>query len=256
MSALFQVLAESGVDGTLDELMRSSQSAFERTELEDLFQDHGAISPSELFDRLVHSNVLLSIGHRFGLSDNGRKLSLLISAINGADIADVFRRVQRIDGVSLAYELVRQDMTKVFFDNLIEKPGVGSLYICSPWINPTERQLDELAYAMLNQERRSGVRPELLVISRPPDKGQGGKEGGLTAFRKLGATIYYNQRLHSKLYIRSPDDGGGVLLAIVGSKNLTRTNYYELGIIINGDNHIVNQLITYFLNLVNLSEEE
>ena len=256
MSVLLQVLAESGVDETLDELMKSSEAVFERNELENLFQDHGATSPSELIDSLLHSNVLQAIGQRFGLSDNGRKLSLLISAIDGANIEDVFRRLRRIDGHRLAYELVRQGMTNIFFDTLITNPGFSALYVCSPWINPTDKDIARLKYAMIHQERRNGERPELLVITRPPEIQPPGIESGLASFRELSARIYYHKRLHSKLYIREPDPSGGVLLAMVGSENLTRSNYLELGIMINGDDQIVNQLIRHFVELANISEEE
>jgi len=49
MSTLLEVLAEHGVDETLDELMKSSEAAFDRTVLENLFQDHGAIAPDQVF---------------------------------------------------------------------------------------------------------------------------------------------------------------------------------------------------------------
>ena len=256
MSVLLQVLAESGVDQTLDRIMASSEAAFERNELENLFLDNGAHSPGELFDRLLQSNVFQSIGDRFGLSQNGRKLSLLIGAINGADINDVFRRLRRIDGYDLAYELVREGMTSLFFDSLIEKPGFGTLYICSPWINPSDKDARQLKYAAIKQQERKGVAPEILVITRPPEDHPKGTEKGLEPFRELNAKIFYNKKVHTKLYIREPDPAGGVLLAIVGSQNLTRSTYLELGILIRGDDQVVNQLIAHFMELSNVSKEE
>ena len=256
MSALLQVLSESAVDQTLDILMASSEAAFERNKLENLFLDHGANSPGDLFDRLLYFNVFQAIGDRFGLSQNGRKLSLLISAINGADINDVLRRIRRIDGYDLAYELVREGMTSLFFDSLIEKPGFNALYICSPWINPSEIVASKLKYAAIKQQERKGVAPEIFVITRPPKDHLRGTEVGLESFRELNAKIFYNKKVHSKLYIREPDSAGGVLLAIVGSQNLTRSTYLELGILIKGDDQVVNQLITHFIELSNVSEEE
>lgn len=256
MTVLLQVLAESGVDTTLDALMKSSEPSFERTQLENMFLDNGAVSPSDLFDRLLHSNVLQSIGERFGLSANGRRLSLLLAAINGADIHDTYLRIRRIDGIAAAYELVRQGMTRLFFESLVDSPGFGTLYVCSPWINPSERDIAKLKYAVLKQEERRGALPEILVITRPPDDRPKGAEDGLQPFRDVGAKVYYNKKVHSKLYIREPDVGGGTLLAIVGSENLTRSNYLELGIQISGDDQIINQLIKHFLELTNISEEE
>lgn len=255
MSTLLQVLAEPGVDETLNELMKSSEAGFDRNHLENLFQDHGAISPVQLFDRLLHSNVLQIIGQRFGLSDHGRKLSLLISAINGADIEDVFFRLRRIDGQRPTYELVRQGMTRVFFDTLLERPRFGALYVCSPWINPTDADCRKLKYAMTVEERRTGVRPRLHVVTRPPEDQPIGIERGLDCFREVDATIYYHKRLHSKLYIREPGLDGGLLLAIVGSENLTRSNLLELGIMVSGDDRVVNQLIRHFADLANISDE-
>ena len=255
MSTLLQVLAEPGVDETLVELMKPSEAGFDRNHLENLFQDHGAKSPVQLFDRLLHSNVLQTIGQRFGLSAHGRKLSLLISAINGADAEDIFFRLRRIDGQRPAYELVRQGMTKAFFDSLLERPRFGALYVCSPWINPTDADCKKLNYAMTVEEKRTGVRPRLHVVTRPPAGQPHGTEKGLDCFREVGATVYYHKRLHSKLYIREPSLDGGLLLAIVGSENLTRSNLLELGILVNGDDRIVNQLIRHFTDLANISDE-
>ncbi len=255
MSSLLQVLGELGVDETLDELMRSSEAAFDRNHLEDVFQDHGAVSPAQLFDRLLNSNILQTIGQRFGLSAYGRKLSLLISAINGADIENVFFRLRRIDGQQPTYELVRKGMTTEFFTSLIDRPGVGALYICSPWINPLEEDCKRLKYAMTDEERRTGIRPRLQVVTRPPETQPRGTETGLDCFREVGGTVYYHKKLHSKLYIREPGLNGGLLLAIVGSENLTRSSWLELGIMVNGDDWMVNQLIGYFVNLANISTE-
>lgn len=256
MSALLQELAKSGVDRTLDTLMASSEAAFAKSELENMFLDHGALSSGQLVDRLLHFNVLQAVGDRFGLSQYGRKVSLLVGAINGADVEDVFRRIRRIDGSEFGYDLVQQGMTSLFFDSLLEKPGFHILYICSPWINPSERQIRKLKYAFFEQQMRRDVGPDILVITRPPEDQPGGTEKGLAVFRELNAKIFSNRKVHSKLYIREPDLAGGVLLAIVGSQNLTRSAMLELGILIKGDNQIVNQLIAHFVDLSNISEEQ
>ena len=191
MSALLQVLAKPGVDQTLGFLMASSEAAFDRNELEDMFLDHGADSPGDLFDRLLYSNVFQSVGSRFVLSQNGRKMSLLIDAINGTDLNDVFQRIRRIDGYAVAYQLVREGMTSLFFNSLIDRPGFSTIYICSPWINPTEKQVKKLIYAAILQERQGGIVPEILVITRPPEVHPKGTEKGLEPFRKLNAKIFY-----------------------------------------------------------------
>lgn len=255
MSTLLELLAEQGVDEALDELMKSSEAAIDRIGLENLLLDYGAIRPDDVLDRLLRSNVLQVVGSRFGLSAHGRRLALLISAINGADVEDVFLRLRRIDGQRPAYELVKQGMTSVFFDTLLDGGGFGALYVCSPWINPTETDCGKLKYAMTAEERRTGTQPKVLVLTRPPEDQPAGTETGLNCFRQVGATIYYRKRLHSKLYIREPALDGGVLLAIVGSENLTRSNLLELGIMIRADDRVVNELVRHFLEVVNISEE-
>ena len=256
MNSLLQVLAKRGVDRTLSFLMSSSDSTFERSELENMFLDYGAHAPSELFDHLLDSNIFQAIGTGFALSQNGRKMSLLMQAINGADLNEVYRRIRRIDGDDVAYQLVREGMTSIFFNSLSERPRVGTLYICSPWINPTEKQAKRLMYAALMQERRTGAIPDILIVTRPSKDQPPGTENGLETFRKLKAKIYYNKRVHSKLYIREPDSSGGAMLAIVGSQNLTRSRMLELGILIKGDDQVINQLVRHFLDLSNASEEE
>ena len=190
MSALLQALAETGVDKTLDVLMASSEASFERNELENFFLDHGARSPGQLFDRLLHSNVFQAIGSRFGLSQNGRKLSLLIGAINGADINDAFQRIRRIDGNDLSYQLVQHGMTSLFFDSIVERPGFNSLYVCSPWVNPSEKDASKLKWAVMRQQDRTGVSPEIFVITRPFEDQPEGTKKGLEVFRQLNATIF------------------------------------------------------------------
>ena len=256
MTVLLQVLATPGVDRTLTFLMSSSVSAFERSDLENMFLDYGAHAPGELFDHLLDGNIIQAIGTRFALSQNGRKTSLLMQAINGADLNEIYQRIRRVDGDEAAYQLVREGMTSIFFNSLSESPGVGTLYICSPWINPTEKQERRLMYAALMQEKRTGTIPDILIVTRPAKSQPPGTENGLETFRKLKAKIYYNKRVHSKLYIREPDFSGGAMLAIVGSQNLTRSRMLELGILIRGDDQVINQLVRHFVDLTNASTEE
>ena len=44
-------------------------------------------------------------------------------------------------------------------------------------------------------------------------------------------------------------------MAIVGSQNLTKSNYLELGIRINSDNQVIDHLIAYFWEITNYSHE-
>ena len=44
-------------------------------------------------------------------------------------------------------------------------------------------------------------------------------------------------------------------MAIVGSQNLTRSNHLELGIRVNNDSRMIDELIRYFLELTSYSTE-
>ncbi len=252
MSNLLPLLAAPGVDLTLRELASTPDAAFRRIQLEDTLYGHGASAPHTVLDRLINANLLQWIGDRLALSRSGRKTQLLLQAIDGGDLEDIYRRLQRIEGRS-SYELVREGMTEAFFASLTQTSGrLGRLFLCSPWINASERAIKHLQYAFLQRPTLAAPAPELLVVTRPP---RNDANPSLAAFRSLDARVFYQPRLHSKLYIREPDRSGGTLLAVVGSQNLTRSRYLELGIRIAGDDQLVRQLIRYFMELTNVSTE-
>lgn len=72
---------------------------------------------------------------------------------------------------------------------------------------------------------------------------------GLDALKSLGAKVVEKRKLHSKLYMREPGPSGGLSLAIVGSENLTRPKWIELGIEIRNDSQILGQLRKYFFDV-------
>jgi len=184
----------------------------------------------------------------------GRRASLLLDAINGADLREVWRRLTHLDPALRTYELIRNKLTHNFLESLVTRPSFGRLYLCSPWISFERRQENLLANAMLQAER-GGRRPEILVVMRPLRGDIAAVPPAGRFLQKLGATVYLNRSLHSKLYIREPNQGGGYLMAILGSQNLTRSNYLELGIKIHSDTPIIQNLISYFFDLTNLSSE-
>ena len=254
MSQLLSLLATPGVDLTLRHLAGAPDSAYPRIQLEDVLHGHGAPAPHSLIDCLIGENLLQWIGNRIAISRNGRKVNLLMEAIAGGDVRDIFRRLQRIDG-GQSYELVREGMTESFFESLSRTSDrLGTLYVCSPWINASRHAIEHLHYACLRQSGYAVQQPELLVVTRPPR--DQGNPSPLAPFRDLGARIFFHRKLHSKLYIREPDQSGGTLFAVVGSQNLTRSRYLELGIRIAGDDQLVRQLIRYFLELMNVSDED
>lgn len=255
MPQIAQVVAQPGAAEVLQALASNPDTSLPRRAIEDLFREHGATEPFRLVDEFLGSNLLAPLGSRLGLSMFGVRTALLLEALEGGDLDDVFRRLRRLGGVSEAYELLREGMTHLFFESLIERPGFGRLYICSPWVHPSTRDAACLHYATLKVQEQTGQIPEILVVTRPPECMPPGSEDGLAAFDNVGARVLFHKRLHSKLYIREPGASGGYLMAIVGSQNLTRSKHLELGIRITGDGQLVGQLIQYFLDLMARSKE-
>lgn len=253
MSQILTLLATTGVDVTLRHLADAADSAYPRIELENVLHDHGAPSPAHLVDSLIGANLLQRIGDRIAISRNGRKVRLLTDAIEGGDIRDICRRLQHIDGRQ-SYELVQEGMTEGFFSDLTRATDrLGTLYVCSPWINASDLAIRNLRYCFISASRQSEQLPELLVVTRPTRDRT--SPASLAPFCELGARVYLHPRLHSKLYIREPGQNGGALFAVVGSQNLTRSRYFELGIRIAGDDQIIRQLIQYFMGLTSFADE-
>lgn len=207
-----------------------------------------------MIDELVSSRLLAWRNERIELTALGGRTALLLEALNSGNLRDVFERLSHYDNSLRMYELVREGMTDNFLDSLITRPGFGRLYLCSPWISLTSRNRDALMTALIREERR-GFSPELLVLTRPLQGTKNVAPADVNDLRTLGATIFLHPSLHTKLYIREPGPRGGDTTAIIGSQNLTQSKYLELGIRINSDTSIVNQLIRYFFSLTTSSIE-
>jgi hypothetical protein len=252
---LHQTAAVEGAYETLRELRDSSISTFSADEIAGIMERWRVRQPRATLADLVAANLLARYGERFGLSTLGIRTSLLLEAVNGADLRDVFRRLSRHDTTLRMYELVREGMTRLFLRNINERPGFRRLYLCSPWISFDQRDAVMLAHAVLQVEQKRGERPEIVVIVRPEQNRPTCVPVSLAPLTQLGATVFLNSRLHTKLYIREPDSSGGYAMAIVGSQNLTKSNYLELGVRINSDSQMIYQLIAYFWEITNDSYE-
>ena len=215
----------------------------------------GVGDSSALLQDFLAANILHQSGDRLAVTSQGVRACLLLQAINGADLKEVYRRLSQLDSSLRMYELIREGMTKAFLKNLNDRPGFLRLYICSPWISLDKRHAGMLTHAVNVAENVRGQRPEVLVITRPEDKTDDVVPEKAKPFRDLGATIFLNKRLHTKLYIREPGRSGGYSMAIVGSQNLTRSTYLELGIRVNADTQMISQLIRYFLEITHYSHE-
>jgi len=255
MPHVHQFLANEGVFELLQALRTDSRSYYSRDEFISTIRSVGITDPEFTIQTLKTSGVIFDRGDDLGLSTFGIRTCLLLEAVNGADVAAVYQELAALDSNLRMYELVREGMTGLFIRSLIERPGFRRLYICSPWIDLDEKQASMLKYAVYRQEESHGERPEILVLTRPDGRSSNRVPDTLQPFQNLGASIYLNKRLHSKLYIREPDGKGGYLMAIVGSQNLTKSLNIELGIRINSDSQMVNQLIRYYFQVTNSSIE-
>ena len=219
-----------------------------------LMSDFGVDDVHGTLADFLDANLITRMGEGIGLSTFGVRTLLLLEAVNGGDLRTIFGRLGDYDARLRMYELVREGMTTQFLQSLRARPGFRRLYLCSPWISFDDRSVDMLRGAV-TLAGRAGIAPELYVLTRPREGELNAVPPGAEPLVELGATIFLNRSLHTKLYVREPGASGGSSMAIVGSENLTRSRYLELGIRVNGDSAVINQLIAYFWTVTTSSTE-
>lgn len=247
-AALTTILGSEEATQVLGELQRSSVTSYPTTKLATLVESYGVADASTTVDQLLEANLLYRRPDGLAITPFGIRTALLLEAIHGGDLQDVWRRLSTLDPGLRTFELIRNQLTTVFLTGLSRRPGFRRLFICSPWISLAERQRLLLMHAVMRE-----ADPEILVITRPTSDGD--PPPGVKPLLDLGATVFLNRSLHTKLYIREPDVSGGALVAILGSQNLTKSTYLELGIQIRGDSTLVHNLIRYFFDVSNESVE-
>ena len=251
MSQLNETLGRAGAFCVLSRLERSTQSLVKRTDVQSLMTTCNVQEPEDLLEDLIATGMLHRASDAFYISRLGVRTAILLRAVNGGELSDTFRQLSRIDSTLGAYELVRDKMTTVFIRSLTSRPGIGALYFCSPWINVTEKDFEHIRRSV---DREPSGAVDVFVVTRP-DPVTNDVPDGAKPFREIGADIFLHPRLHTKLYIREPGLEGGHAMAIIGSENLTRSRYLELGIKVNGDTAMIQQLVRYFFELTNRSTE-
>jgi hypothetical protein len=203
----------------------------------------GMTSAYEAFDYLMGNGLAAEDGSGgLVLTQLGRRTHMLMGALNGtARLEELVRFL--VDDVPTApkYQLVTS-MTRDFILGLRQRPDFGRLYICSPWISFSHETLGHFVHALSLVEKRWPV--EIYVLTRGNAAG-----AGVDALRGLGAVIAFRDDLHTKLYLREPGPSGGLEMGMLGSENLTRSDYEELGIAVRNDAAITRKLLTYFWNL-------
>ena len=246
--ALTKILGCEGVSQVLGELQRSTATSYPTEELATLVESYGVAEADVAVDNLLAANLLYRRPDGLAITRFGMRTALLLEAIHGGDLQDVWRRLSSLNPGLRTFELIRNQLTTVFLTGLSHRPGFRRLFICSPWISLAERQRQLLTHVVMRE-----ANPEILVITRPTSDGD--PPAGVKPLLDLGATLFFNRSLHTKLYIREPDASGGTLVAILGSQNLTKSTYLELGIQIRGDSTLVQNLIHYFFDVSNESVE-
>ena len=254
MTALNATIGLVGTHEALRILEESSETVLSYDSLVSLLERTGAADVASTFDALVENNLVHRSPRGYGISHLGRRTTILLDAVNTGDLGDAWRRLAQLDSALRHYELVRDNLADEFLESLLTRPSFGRLYVCSPWINLDRHRQRILTAAVLRAEK-GGREPEILVVTRPEQGTAATAPTGALPLQQLGSTVYVNRRLHTKLYIREPDDRGGYLMAILGSQNLTRSRYLELGIKIHSDTVMIQNLIKYFFDLTNQSEQ-
>jgi len=254
VSTINAAIGLPGAHEALRTMDQANESMFSYDALANLMIGCGAREVDATVDALMESNLVHRAAQGFEITHLGRKASLLLDAINGADLREVWRRLGHLDPTLRNYELVRNKLTEEFLRSFVTRPSFGRLYLCSPWISFDRYQQGLIAHAVLQAER-SARRPEILVVTRPERRATNPVPPAAQYLQRLGAVVYLNRNLHSKLYIREPNQGGGYLMAILGSQNLTKSTYLELGIKIHSDTTVIQNLIGYFFDIASQSDE-
>jgi hypothetical protein len=215
----------------------------------DLAQVVAELAAAGIRDPEAALRVLQSLGlltqvnnEEVSLSQAGRRTRLLLAGVNQVlPMEDVVRGLAAESAALPHYYLVT-DMTEHFIMNLYQRPDFGRVYICSPWLSFEPATLQYLVHALALASRSRPA--QIYVVTRRAQA-----QAGITALRNLGADITFRDDLHTKLYIRDPGRSGGLLLSILGSQNLTRSAYLELGLVVRNDSVIISRLIAYFFTL-------
>lgn len=209
----------------------------------------GCPDPLSLYEDLRRAGFFAPRTPGIAVSTRGYRTLLFTSGALGTASARIFDELRVIEPSLHRYELVREGMTSRFIKGLISEPGFQRLYICSPWINIQNDDLGRLAVALDRASRSMTRPPEILVLVQTPDPKRPELRRSLDVLRQLGAEVVEKPKLHSKLYMREPGPSGGLSLGIVGSENLTRQKWLELGIEIRNDSHILSKLRAYFFDI-------
>src|SRR2546428_3330661 len=186
-------------------------SGFPVTELLQHLVDHSEVPVTEALLRYAAADPLLAdelsrrnlVGMPDGtISTRGRLCWYCIEAIEGGNVVEVVDKLRHLDPAVSRISIVREGMTSRFVDLLSRLDPIRRLMICSPWVNLDRSRLQKVITVIETSRKRRGFRPEITVVTRPMnDQPDGEHNETLGYLKRIGALIYFEERLHSKLYV-------------------------------------------------------
>jgi len=247
MPLMSEIAGRRGAYALLDKIYRR-RDIVNTIEIISLMEEIGV--SEDLFSELTKSGLFIESPDGFYISSLGKKVTLLLRAINGEEeISEVFQQLTYLYPSLRPYELITGNITDYFIESLYRRPDFIRVYICSPWIRLDEGHIEKIKNAIFTASERY-INLQILIITLPLERYHDKKATEtLKALKQIGAEIVINSRLHAKLYISEPGPSGGNHYAIFGSENLTGRRNIELAIKIENDNEILRKLNLYFYEI-------
>jgi len=183
-----------------------------------------------------------------------RDLDFLLELVQEITLRNPRRLIEKIQ--QLYPELrriavIRDNLTGEFFKCLHSVRTAGRISICSPWINMNNDQFETLAFllqqsVLLEEPHSINV---VMLPSKPSERHHDTTQEMVRRFAELGITVLFSKGLHAKLYVRTPSSSNGSSFAVIGSQNLTRSTYTELGLLIKNERRLVEDLQAAFFEI-------
>lgn len=240
-----EIVGQKGVCSLLNKMYERGD-ILQSLEVEGLLKE--AEVSGDIFSQLRSSGLFMDSPNGFYISTTGKKITLLLKAINGdEEISEIFQQLINLYPSFRPYELITESVTDYFIDGLCLRPDFIRVLICSPWIRLDEEHLSDLKGAVSKAFTRY-KNLQILIITKPKKDyhNWGASVETFEVLMDLGAEIVTQSKLHTKLYISEPGQYGGAHYAILGSENLTGRRNIELAIKIQDDNYILQKLHNYF----------
>lgn len=128
---LSEITGQKGVFQLL-ELIDGWDVTFPSSDVFKAIETLGIDDPAIVYDQLTAEGLVAGVGGTsMSFSTKGRKTLLLLQALNGADVQEVYRRLISLYPRWGQYQVVRERMTQDFIRELYDRPDFRRLYLCS-----------------------------------------------------------------------------------------------------------------------------